>query len=90
MHVHQAREKLNENFHVIYEIKIKIYHSNIRSASYFYLVSDETKKVKEDVSKLEELIETHDAVFLLMDTRESRWLPTVIAATKNKVSIYAK
>ena len=72
-------------------LKIKIYCTNIWSLSgYFYLVSGETEKVKEDISKLEELIETHDAVFLLMDTRESRWLPTVIAATKNKVSSYAK
>lgn len=38
-----------------------------------------------DVQQLEQLIESHDVVFLLMDTRESRWLPTVIAASKRKV-----
>lgn len=38
-----------------------------------------------DVERLEQLIESHDVVFLLMDTRESRWLPTVIAASKRKV-----
>ena len=40
---------------------------------------------KADVVKLEKLIDEHDAVFLLMDSRESRWLPTVIAASKGKV-----
>jgi len=40
-----------------------------------------------DVAKLERLIDEHDAVFLLMDSRESRWLPTVIGAAKDKVKI---
>lgn len=34
---------------------------------------------------MEKLIDEHDAVFLLMDSRESRWLPTVIGASKGKV-----
>ena len=38
-----------------------------------------------DVAYLEKLIDEHDAIFLLMDTRESRWLPTVMAASKGKV-----
>ena len=43
------------------------------------------ERVKKSVKKLEELIDAHDAIFLLMDTRESRWLPTVIASAKRKV-----
>jgi len=42
-------------------------------------------QAKSDVAKLEQLIDEHDAVFLLMDSRESRWLPTVIGASKKKV-----
>lgn len=42
-------------------------------------------QAQRDVEQLEKLISEHDVVFLLMDTRESRWLPTVIAASKRKV-----
>lgn len=45
------------------------------------------EQTKKDVTKLEELIETHDAVYLLMDSRESRWLPTVIGRAKDKVRL---
>lgn len=43
------------------------------------------EQTKADVTKLEQLIEEHDVVYLLMDSRESRWLPTVIGASKKKV-----
>ena len=44
------------------------------------------ERTKEDVKVLEHLIEEHDVIYLLMDSRESRWLPTVIGASKEKVS----
>ena len=43
------------------------------------------EQAQRDVEQLEKLISEHDVVFLLMDTRESRWLPTVIAGSKRKV-----
>uniref|UniRef100_A0A674MUR8 Ubiquitin-like modifier-activating enzyme ATG7 n=1 Tax=Takifugu rubripes TaxID=31033 RepID=A0A674MUR8_TAKRU len=46
-------------------------------------------QAQEDVEQLEKLISEHDVIFLLMDTRESRWLPTVIAASKRKLVVNA-
>lgn len=45
------------------------------------------EQARSDVKKLEALIDEHDVVFLLMDSRESRWLPTMLGKAKNKVSI---
>uniref|UniRef100_A0A8C6DUM7 Ubiquitin-like modifier-activating enzyme ATG7 n=1 Tax=Moschus moschiferus TaxID=68415 RepID=A0A8C6DUM7_MOSMO len=47
------------------------------------------EQARRDVEQLEQLIDGHDVVFLLMDTRESRWLPAVIAASKRKLVINA-
>ncbi|XP_023655452.1 ubiquitin-like modifier-activating enzyme ATG7 [Paramormyrops kingsleyae] len=46
-------------------------------------------QARQDVAQLEALISGHDVVFLLMDTRESRWLPTVIAASQRKLIVNA-
>lgn len=41
--------------------------------------------MKKDCAALEELVKSHDVIYLLMDTRESRWLPTLMCATMSKV-----
>jgi ubiquitin-like modifier-activating enzyme ATG7 len=46
---------------------------------------DSKQKTKERIDTLESLIKEHDAVFLLMDSRESRWLPTLLGAYHEKV-----
>ncbi|GMK53656.1 hypothetical protein CspeluHIS016_0102420 [Cutaneotrichosporon spelunceum] len=48
-----------------------------------------THGAKDSIELLERLISEHDVVFLLMDSRESRWLPTLIAASQDKLVINA-
>ena len=53
-------------------------------------ISDSTRqKVQSDYELLENLIQNHDVIYLLMDTRESRWLPTVMGAHFGKLVINA-
>lgn len=47
------------------------------------------ESTKQAVAKLEELYTKHDVVFLLLDSREARWLPTVMCAAHDKVAINA-
>ncbi|KAF2967094.1 hypothetical protein GQX73_g6464 [Xylaria multiplex] len=46
-------------------------------------------KTQGDFEKLKALIDEHDAIFLLMDSRESRWLPTVMGKAAGKIVMNA-
>lgn len=46
----------------------------------------EEPNVLQDCLRLQSLIDSHDIVFLLTDTRESRWLPTLLSAASSKVN----
>lgn len=46
-------------------------------------------ETKSNYAKLEQLYKEHDAVFLLMDSREARWLPTVMGVALYKTVINA-
>ncbi|KIX03807.1 E1-like protein-activating enzyme Gsa7p/Apg7p [Rhinocladiella mackenziei CBS 650.93] len=49
----------------------------------------DTEKTKAEYEKLRELVDEHDVIFLLMDTRESRWLPTVMGKAAGKIVMNA-
>jgi len=50
---------------------------------------EEKSRVEKSYNQLLDLIRTHDVIFLLTDSRESRWLPTLLCAGEEKITINA-
>lgn len=46
---------------------------------------DDAAATERDIARLAALVDEHDAVYVLTDSRESRWLPTLLCSMKNKV-----
>jgi len=78
-----AAERLKEIFPGV-ETTAKV--MTIPMPGHFVSKADE-ERVKKDCEDLAELVRTHDAIFLLSDSRECRWLPTVMGAAYRKLVI---
>ena len=47
---------------------------------------EEHDVIVDNIRRTKELIKSHDVVYLLMDSRESRWLPSFLGAYYEKVT----
>jgi len=79
-----AAEKVKKIFP---DMNSKGYTVEIPMPGHFANSQEKKEQVVKSLELLEELVSPHDAMFLLTDNRESRWLPTVLANKYNKTCI---
>ena len=79
-----AAEKLKKIFP---EMNSVGYSIEIPMPGHFTVSSEHMEQTLNSVNQLDDLVRDHDAIFLLTDNRESRWLPTLLANKHNKICI---
>jgi len=82
-------KRLKERYQSVDKLEFKECIMEIPMPGHSVSSDEEADRVREDCKKLQGLVASHDAVFLLTDTRESRWLPTLLCANENKIAITA-
>lgn len=65
------------------------YNMNVPMAGHPLRDAAHEASTKAEFEKLVKLFKEHDAIFLLMDTRESRWLPTLLGKALGKTVLNA-
>ncbi len=81
-----ASKKLKEIFP---KVNSQGYHLQIPLPSRKLIDEKAEKSYFDSVELLEKLINEHDVIFLLTDSRESRWFPTLLSKYYNKIVITA-
>ena len=54
---------------------------------HYVTTQDQIAETFQTLDRLEKMVEEHDVLFLLLDSREARWLPTVLANKYDKACI---
>ena len=69
------------------EIVSKGYNIQIPMPGHYVTKEEHIKETFETLDLIESLVKEHDVLYLLLDSREARWLPTVLANKYDKACI---
>ena len=82
----QKAETAAEELKRIYpEINAQGFSVEIPMPGHFTISEEQKQQMLQSARFIEQLVEQHDALFLMTDSRESRWFPTLLANVHNKV-----
>jgi ubiquitin-like modifier-activating enzyme ATG7 len=83
----KAEQAAKELKRIFPDIESEGYALEIPMPGHFATHEEQFKSVLDSARKIEELVQAHDVLYLLTDSREARWFPTVLANVYNKICI---